>query len=195
MNRAGKTDPLRPSKRTRPSEMRTLLAKLCGLRKLWATEPVRSVPIHQHAAVLIDADNVSPHILDPLLEMLQPEHMVVVVRIYRNFASSHHKRWNGAVGDYGAVGVQTPTIAGGKNAADMHMTVDAMDLLHRGVVRTFVLVSNDGDFAPLAIRLAADGCKVIGFGTGRASAAFRAACSEFRTIEGLLGAATRNETS
>src|SRR3546814_11597119 len=65
----------------------------------------------------------------------------------------------------------------GKNATDMKMTIDAMDLLFRGRVQGFGLMTSDSDFMPLAMRIRQDGLTVYGFGTGKTPESFRQACT------------------
>src|SRR3546814_4209678 len=67
----------------------------------------------------------------------------------------------------------------GKNATDMKMTIDAMDLLFRGRVQGFGLMTSDSDFMPLAMRIRQDGLPVYGFGTGKTPESFRQACTRF----------------
>ena len=66
------------------------------------------------------------------------------------------------------------------------MVIDAMDLLHRGGLDGFCLVSSDSDFTRLAQRLREAGCTVYGFGEVKTPNAFRASCSRFIFIENLL---------
>ncbi len=73
----------------------------------------------------------------------------------------------------------------GKNATDMKMTIDAMDLLFRGRIDAFGIMSSDSDFMPLAMRLRQDGALVYGFGTSRTAEAFRAACTRFIDVDAL----------
>lgn len=73
----------------------------------------------------------------------------------------------------------------GKNAADMAMVIDAMDLLSGGSVDAFALVSSDSDFTPLVMRILADGLKVYGFGQRKTPEPFVNACSLFTYVEGL----------
>ena len=75
----------------------------------------------------------------------------------------------------------------GKSATDMKMTIDAMDLLYRGHVHGFGIMSSDSDFMPLAMRIRQDGLPVYGFGTAKTPEAFRQACTRFIDV-GALGA-------
>src|SRR3546814_12757916 len=77
----------------------------------------------------------------------------------------------------------------GKNATDMKMTIDAMDLLFRGRVQGFGLMTSDSDFMPLAMRIRQDGLPVYGFGTGKTPESFRQACTRFIDVGALMEAA------
>lgn len=138
--------------------------------------------------IMLDADNISPKLLPPLIEVLAADTSITAIRIYRNYASQGYQGWNGAGVRFGAIPVQVPRISPGKNAADMQMAIDALDLLHENRVDSFVLVSNDGDFMPLALRLRQSGKEVLGFGTRHAHEAFRASCTRFEYLSDLLPA-------
>ena len=76
-------------------------------------------------------------------------------------------------------------VAKGKSATDMKMTIDAMDLLYRGHVHGFGIMSSDSDFMPLAVRIKQDGLPVYGFGTAKTPEAFREACTRFIDVGAL----------
>ena len=73
----------------------------------------------------------------------------------------------------------------GKNASDIALVIDAMDLMHTGAVDTFCLVSSDSDFTRLAQRLRENGKTVIGFGERKTPEAFRNACNRFIYLDNL----------
>ncbi len=76
----------------------------------------------------------------------------------------------------------------GKSATDMRMTIDAMDLLYRGHVDGFGIMSSDSDFLPLAQRIREDGLQVYGFGTAKTPQSFQQACSRFFDVAALAAA-------
>src|SRR5215218_4398451 len=76
-------------------------------------------------------------------------------------------------------------VAKGKSATDMRMTIDAMDLLYRGHVDGFGIMSSDSDFLPLAQRIREEGLPVYGFGTAKTPLGFRQACTRFFDIAAL----------
>jgi hypothetical protein len=74
----------------------------------------------------------------------------------------------------------------GKNACDIVMVIEAMDVLHYNqAIDTFALVSSDSDFAPLACRLREAGKIVFGFGCLMTSPSFRQSVDVWTTIENL----------
>jgi hypothetical protein len=76
----------------------------------------------------------------------------------------------------------------GKSATDMRMTIDAMDLLFRGSIDGFGIMSSDSDFLPLAQRIREDGLPVYGFGTAKTPASFQQACTRFFDVAALATA-------
>src|SRR5690606_18373282 len=78
----------------------------------------------------------------------------------------------------------------GKNASDITLVIDAMDLMHVGAVDMFCLVSSDSDFTRLAQRLRENGKTVFGFGERKTPEAFRNACDRFIYLENLGPAVT-----
>ena len=134
-------------------------------------------------ALFIDADNISSRYGKQILDTLESRGEIFIRRIYGNWEKVPLHSWNDCVLNFSLRAVQQPDFATGKNATDMSLTIDAMDVLHDGKAEVFALVSNDCDFTPLAIRLREGGMKVIGLGNAHASAAFRAACHEFVDLD------------
>src|SRR3546814_12667945 len=73
----------------------------------------------------------------------------------------------------------------GKNASEMGMVIDAMDLLYARNLDGFAIVSSDADFTPLVMRLRNDGVAVYGFGEEKTPEPFVKACSVFLYLEKL----------
>lgn len=140
----------------------------------------------RNVALLIDADNASWHALDPVLTVLAAElGNVNVRRAYGNWSKPGLKGWRDMTVRHGIEPQQQFDITKGKNATDMKMTIDAMDLLYRGRVHAFGIMSSDSDFMPLAMRLRQDGCEVYGFGSAKTPAAFQNACTRFIDVDVL----------
>ena len=76
----------------------------------------------------------------------------------------------------------------GKNATDMKMTIDAMDLMASGRVSGFGLMSSDSDFTPLVTRIRQQGIPVYGFGRMNSPEGFRRACTRFIDVVALAAA-------
>ena len=144
-------------------------------------------------AVLIDAENVSGDFAQVLFREIAALGEATVRRIYGDFSDNRHKRWNDAVQSLAIDQCQQRATTVGKNASDIAIVIDAMDLLHRGRVDGFCLVSSDGDFTKLAKRLREDGMDVYGWGEKKAPQALRRAYNSFYFLDGLLEAEPKGE--
>jgi uncharacterized protein (TIGR00288 family) len=147
----------------------------------------------RNIALLIDADNASSHTLDPVLTILAELGTVNIRRVYGNWSKPALKGWRDQTVRYGIEPQQQFDLTKGKNATDMKMTIDAMDLLYRGHVDGFGIMSSDSDFMPLAMRIRQDGLPVYGFGGAKTPEAFRQACTRFIDVGALN--ATREPVS
>ena len=139
----------------------------------------------RNIALLIDADNASSHTLDPVLTILAELGTVNIRRAYGNWSKPALKGWRDMTVKHGIEPQQQFDLTKGKNATDMKMTIDAMDLLYRGRVHGFGIMSSDSDFMPLAMRIRQDGLPVYGFGTAKTPEAFREACTRFIDVGAL----------
>ena len=137
-------------------------------------------------ALLIDADNASYAGIDPVLTVLAELGQVNIRRAYGNWAKPALSKWSGITHRYGLQPVQQFDLTKGKNATDMAMTIDAIDLLYRGKVDGFGIMSSDSDFTPLVSRLRQDGLVVYGFGSAKAPEAFKTACTRYIDVDQLI---------
>lgn len=137
-------------------------------------------------AVLIDADNTSHKHAQAIFEEIARFGEASVRRIYGDFSSPHMKGWSGVQAEYGIVPFHQPANTVGKNASDIALVIDAMDVLHSGRFDGFVLVSSDSDFTRLASRIREQGLDVYGIGQQKTPEAFRKACKRFIFIENIL---------
>lgn len=144
----------------------------------------------KNIALLIDADNTSPAAIDPVLTVMAELGQVNIRRAYGNFAKGNLAQWATITNRYGIRPHQQFDVSKGKNATDMAMTIDAIDLLYQGKVDGFGIMSSDSDFTPLVTRLRQDGIIVYGFGGAKTPQAFKAACTRFIDIDQLIKAAT-----
>ena len=145
----------------------------------------RHVELEANVALLIDADNSSPEHLDEVLLVLGELGTINIRRAYGNWAKASLKGWGNLSGRYSIVPIQQFDVVKGKSATDMRMTIDAMDLLYRGHMDGFGLMTSDSDFLPLAQRIKEDGLPVYGFGTTKTPESFREACTRFFDVAAL----------
>ena len=111
--------------------------------------------------------------------------MANVRRAYGNWKSPRLKGWESVLHEYAIRPIQQFAYSKGKNASDMAMVIDAMDLLYARNLDGFAIVSSDADFTPLVMRLLTDGVKVYGFGEKKTPDPFVNACSQFTYLEVL----------
>jgi uncharacterized LabA/DUF88 family protein len=137
-------------------------------------------------AVLIDADNTSARIVAGLFEEIARFGEASVRRIYGDFSSPRLRAWADVLQQYAIDPYQQFAYTSGKNASDIALVIDAMDLLHSGRFDGFCLVSSDSDFTRLASRLREEGADVYGFGAQKTPESFRNACRRFIYTENLL---------
>ena len=143
-------------------------------------------------AVLIDADNTSPQIAEGLFEEIARFGEASVRRSYGDFSNQRLKSWADILQKYAIDPYQQFAYTTGKNASDIALAIDAMDLLHSGRFDGFCLVSSDSDFTRLASRLREQGADVYGFGAQKTPESFRQACRRFIYTENLLPEAPSN---
>ena len=153
----------------------------------------------QKVAVLIDAENTSPRIADALFARITLLGDASVRRAYGDFSGTRLKSWSEASAAHAIIPQQNFAGSSGKNASDIALVIDAMDLLHTGRFDAFCLVSSDSDFTRLAERIREQGVDVYGFGEAKTPDSFRKACKEFIDVAGLapvaVPGASRNAAS
>ena len=138
-------------------------------------------------AVLIDAENTSARYARAIFDEIASLGKANVRRIYGDFSGSRLAGWDTAVQSHAILQHQQRSNTAGKNAADIALVIDAMDLMSKGKLDGFCLVTSDSDFTRLAQRLREDGLAVYGFGERKTPEAFRSACTRFIYLENLLG--------
>ena len=149
--------------------------------------------ILKNIALLIDADNASHAGIDPVLTVLAELGQVNIRRAYGNWAKPALANWNKITHRFGLQPVQQFDLTKGKNATDMAMTIDAIDLLYRGKVDGFGIMSSDSDFTPLVTRLRQDGLLVYGFGSAKAPEAFKTACTRYIDVDQLIRTSAQDD--
>ena len=136
-------------------------------------------------AVLIDADNAQPAVIEGLLAEIAKYGVASVKCIYGDFTSTRMTQWKQALLKHSINPVQQFAYTSGKNATDSSLIIDAMDLLYTQRFDGFCLVSSDSDFTRLAQRLREEGLLVYGFGEKKTPDAFVQACDKFVYTEVL----------
>lgn len=134
-------------------------------------------------ALMIDAENVSHTYLDHVMNETSKYGKLVIARFYGDISKLSSKWKNKAI-DYAIKPMHQFNVATGKNAADMEMALDAIEIRYQDKADLFFIVSSDSDFTPLAIRLKESGAVVVGVGDEKkVTSAFKSACSEFKYFE------------
>jgi len=136
-------------------------------------------------ALLIDADNSPSSKIDVILAELAKVGVANIRRAYGNWKKDGLRGWEGVLHEYAIRPIQQFDYSKGKNATDMGMVIDAMDLLYTDRPDAFGIVSSDSDFTPLVMHLKAKGAQVFGFGAKKTPMPFVNACSRFLYLENL----------
>ena len=130
-------------------------------------------------AVLIDADNAAPAIIEGLLAEVAKYGVAAVKRIYGDWTKPNLSGWKDCLLSHSIQPIQQFRYTVGKNATDSAMIIDAMDLLYTERFDGFCLVSSDSDFTRLASRIREQGLTVYGFGERKTPKPFVTACDKF----------------
>ena len=138
-----------------------------------------------HIALLIDADNSPAAKIDAILTELSTFGVTNVRRAYGNWKKNELKGWEDKLHEHAIRPMQQFDYSKGKNASDMAMVIDALELLYTDRPDAFGIVSSDADFTPLVMHLRAKGAAVYGFGAQKTPEPFVNACSRFLYLDQL----------
>jgi uncharacterized protein (TIGR00288 family) len=138
-----------------------------------------------NVALLIDCENANAESIDGILGELAAKGAINIRRAYANW--KNQGAWEEKLHPFAIQPVQQFAYTKGKNAVDMCMAIDAMDLLFAESIDVFALVTSDSDFTPLVLKLLAKGKQVIGFGESKTPEPFKKACSLFIHTDGFGG--------
>lgn len=141
------------------------------------------MPDSRNIALLIDADNSPAKSIQKIFSELASHGKVNIRKAYGNWTSSNLKGWEAILQDHAIQPIQQYDLTKGKNATDIAITIDAMDILYTKQVDTFCIVTSDCDFTPLATRILSEGKSVIGFGEKKTPTVFVNACSTFLFLD------------
>lgn len=139
----------------------------------------------QKIVVVIDADNTQLSKIADVLREISTHGRIVVKRAYGNWRKDTLKNWEAEIKRLAIKAEQQFDYVSGKNATDMALVIDTIELLHTKIYDAFVIVSSDSDYTPLAIKLHESGVYVMGVGEKKTPVSFRNACDEFLFLENI----------
>ncbi|PHS59192.1 MAG: hypothetical protein COB17_01330 [Sulfurimonas sp.] len=138
-------------------------------------------------AMLIDCDNVSSKYIESIFHDLSQYGTVNIRRAYGDWKDKKLYGWENILQDYNIQPIQQFAYTKGKNATDIAMIIDIMDILYSKDLEAIVLITSDSDFTPIVTRILSDGLTVYGYGESKTPMPFVNACSQFIYVEKLSG--------
>ena len=145
-----------------------------------------------HIALFIDCDNISHKAIEGIINELSKYGIVNIRQAYGNWTKDNLKNWEDKLLEFAIKPIQQFDYSKNKNATDILMTIDAIDLLHTKDIDAFAFATSDSDFTPVVMRVQAEGIKVFGFGEKKTPKPFMAACSQFIFTEKLMRTSSKN---
>ncbi len=139
-----------------------------------------------HIALFIDCDNISHRSIEGIINELSKYGVVNIRQAYGNWTKDNLKNWEDKLLEFAIKPIQQFDYSKNKNATDILMTIDAIDLLHTKDIDAFAFATSDSDFTPVVMRVQTEGIKVYGFGEKKTPKPFMAACSQFIFTEKLM---------
>jgi len=144
--------------------------------------------LHKHnIAMFIDCDNVSSKYIESIFDDLSQYGTVNIRRAYGDWKDKKLYGWENILQDYNIKPIQQFAYTKGKNATDIAMIIDIMDILYTKDLEAIVLITSDSDFTPIVTRILSDGLTVYGYGESKTPMPFVNACSQFIYVEKLSG--------
>jgi len=141
---------------------------------------------NRRIALLVDADNISHAKIAAILAELSKYGTANIRRAYGDWASTSLKGWKAKLHEFAIRPIQQFSYSTGKNATDIALVIDAMELLYTQKLDAFCIASSDGDFTPLVMQLKANGHDVYGFGERKTPEPFVNACTTFLYIDTIV---------
>jgi uncharacterized protein (TIGR00288 family) len=139
-----------------------------------------------HIALFIDCDNISHRSIEGIINELSKYGVVNIRQAYGNWTKDNLKNWEDKLLEFAIKPIQQFDYSKNKNATDILMTIDAIDLLHTKDIDAFAFATSDSDFTPVVMRVQTEGIRVYGFGEKKTPKPFMAACSQFIFTEQLM---------
>lgn len=137
----------------------------------------------QKIALFIDADNAPAHKFEDILSEVAKYGVVTIRKAYGNWKKASIKGWEDILHEYAIQPIQQYDLTKGKNASDIALVIDAMDVMYTKDIDVMCFVSSDCDFTPMVTRALAEGKVVLGFGERKAPSPFVNACSRFLYLD------------
>ncbi len=129
--------------------------------------------------LFFDAENISAKFVDEIFDELAKVGEVILKKAYHNWSHSQSQSWQEKLQEFAIDPIQIFPNLSGKNAVDIKLTVDVINLTYTSKIDTIVLVSSDSDFTVLATDIKSKGIEVLGFGEVKTPDSFRKAFSSF----------------
>ena len=137
----------------------------------------------QKIALFIDADNAPASKFEEVLSEVAKYGVVTIRKAYGNWKNPSIKPWEDLLHEYAIQPIQQYDLTKGKNASDIALVIDAMDVMYTKDIDVMCFVSSDCDFTPMVTRALAEGKVVLGFGERKTPSPFVNACSKFLFID------------
>lgn len=139
--------------------------------------------LSQKIALFIDADNAPASKFEEVLSEVAKYGVVTIRKAYGNWKSPTLKPWEDLLNEYAIQPIQQYDLTKGKNASDIALVIDAMDVMYTKNIDVMCFVSSDCDFTPKVTRALAEGKVVLGFGERKTPSPFVNACSKFLYLD------------
>ncbi|WP_029041576.1 NYN domain-containing protein [Cucumibacter marinus] len=136
-------------------------------------------------AIFVDGDSIGPNHADRVLRSIQATHRICAVRVHGNLNGKSVGSWSHVAKERGVFFRHLPKLVQGKNAADISLAIDAMELHLTRPQPNYAILTNDADFTPLVLRLKEDGATVHGYGHNATPKTLRSAFNAFTQISDL----------
>jgi len=140
----------------------------------------------ERIAILIDGDNAQAKLLKAILEEVAKYGKVTIRRIYGDWTKTNMNSWKELLNELSFTPIQKFSYTSGKNSTDGALIIDAMDILHSGIIDGFCIVSSDSDYTGLAKRIREQGIFVMGVGEKKTPSAFVQSCEIFTFTENIV---------
>lgn len=135
-------------------------------------------------ALLIDGDNAEPELLPQMIDEVSKHGVTSIRRVYGDWSNPKLGKWKEKLIKYGLKAQQQFSYVDHKNATDIALIIDAMEIVYTAEVDGICIASGDSDFTPLAIHVREKNLFMMGIGQKtKTSPAFANACSEFKFTE------------